>query len=68
MVGVVDRGGQEGQDAQHLAGVALFRAGPLGRLDHHLPGLDDDVFGAGDQDASAHVATGSYVTRWMVGH
>jgi hypothetical protein len=46
----VDRRGQHGQGAQHAGGIAPGGAGLPRRLDHHLPGLDDDVLRPRDQE------------------
>ena len=55
-VGVVDWRGQQGQDAQHAGGVLPLQAGRGRRLQHHLPGLDDDVLRPRDQDGTGHIA------------
>lgn len=66
--GVVDRRGQDGQDAQHPGGVAALDLRGLGGVDEHLFGLDDDVLRAGDQDRIFGVAADLDTSGGRSGH
>ncbi|RLE27812.1 hypothetical protein DRJ54_07345 [Candidatus Acetothermia bacterium] len=57
-VGVEHRRCQHRQDAQHAGGIALLLGSPLRCPYEYLLRPDDDVVGAGDQDAVGDVAAG----------